>query len=40
MIGSIGVFTLVLYPSKPDTSSKTWARKKAKEELRNEGISV
>lgn len=40
MLGSLAVFTFVGYPSKPDTDLSTWARAKAKEELKEEGIEV
>lgn len=40
MLGSVVVFSVLLYPAKPDTSIVTWAQKKAKKELREEGIDI
>ena len=40
MLGSLAAFVLIGYPSKPDTNITTWARKKAKMELREEGLEV
>lgn len=38
MLASIAAFTVIGYPSKPDTNMSTWAKKKAKQELREEGL--
>ena len=38
MLASMGLFTVFGYPSQPDTNLSTWAKKKAKEELREEGL--
>jgi len=38
MLASMAAFTLIGYPSKPDTNLSTWAKKRAKQELRDEGL--
>jgi hypothetical protein len=38
MLAGMAAFTVIGYPAKPDTDVSTWAKKKAKQELKDEGL--